>query len=318
MSEPLISVCIITYNSSATIVETLDSIKNQTYANVELIISDDFSRDNTTTIVENWISENKERFSVIKLIKADKNHGTAINLDTAIRNAHGDWIKILAGDDCLTPDCLSVFQDIADKKPGVFYVCDIEPFAEDGDVPLSLRKIYAWFFHCASLPLQQKIRNNLYRLQLAGPAYFFSREHYLSINPEQPEYAMLDEWPLILKTLLSGNDILPVEGKLVRYRVSAASLSHQNKSIGSKRIFNDNKLLFETFIQPELKKRYKMITVLDQKIHYSIREKQFTIFEETGKISTGIYRFYQLLPLSLFYKLKQQLWILLNYEKNAH
>ena len=44
--HPLVSVVVITYNSSSTVIETLDSIKGQTYDNIELIISDDHSIDN--------------------------------------------------------------------------------------------------------------------------------------------------------------------------------------------------------------------------------------------------------------------------------
>jgi len=46
-SLPLVSIVVVTYNSSSTILETLDSIKAQTYRNIELIVSDDHSTDNT-------------------------------------------------------------------------------------------------------------------------------------------------------------------------------------------------------------------------------------------------------------------------------
>ena len=56
--EQLVSVVVITYNSSQTVVETLDSIKTQTYQNIELIVSDDCSSDNTVEVVQNGIDEN--------------------------------------------------------------------------------------------------------------------------------------------------------------------------------------------------------------------------------------------------------------------
>ncbi|NJW55213.1 glycosyltransferase, partial [Salinimicrobium oceani] len=46
-SEVLVSVVVVTYNSSEFIIDTLESIKNQTYPNIELIISDDCSGDDT-------------------------------------------------------------------------------------------------------------------------------------------------------------------------------------------------------------------------------------------------------------------------------
>ena len=55
MYLPVVSVVIITYNSSNTIIETLESIKSQTYNNIELVISDDNSSDNTLSVCYEWI-----------------------------------------------------------------------------------------------------------------------------------------------------------------------------------------------------------------------------------------------------------------------
>ena len=63
-SKDLISVCVITYNSSGTVIETLDSILTQTYGaeNIQLIISDDSSLDTTTLVVESWLKTHSNKF----------------------------------------------------------------------------------------------------------------------------------------------------------------------------------------------------------------------------------------------------------------
>ena len=66
--SPLVSVIVITYNSSKFVLETLESIYNQTYSNIELIISDDCSSDETINICQNWLYKNKNRFKNIELI----------------------------------------------------------------------------------------------------------------------------------------------------------------------------------------------------------------------------------------------------------
>ena len=48
---PLVSIVVATYNSAKTVIETLESIKAQTYDNIELIVSDDCSQDNTIDVV---------------------------------------------------------------------------------------------------------------------------------------------------------------------------------------------------------------------------------------------------------------------------
>ena len=76
---PLVSIVLITYNSSKYILETLESVKNQVWENIELIISDDGSTDDTTTICSNWLEENKERFQNVQLITVAKNTGIPSN-----------------------------------------------------------------------------------------------------------------------------------------------------------------------------------------------------------------------------------------------
>lgn len=72
--DPLVSVSIITYNSSSTILETLDSIYSQSYQNIELIVSDDCSTDNTVEICKKWIDEHKDRFVRVELLTVEKKY----------------------------------------------------------------------------------------------------------------------------------------------------------------------------------------------------------------------------------------------------
>ena len=88
--NPLVSAVIITYNSAKYVIETLDSIKAQTYQNIELIVSDDCSTDETTTLVKEWLEKNGNRFEsrsgnvfekgiregIIVAVKRTLRHGT--------------------------------------------------------------------------------------------------------------------------------------------------------------------------------------------------------------------------------------------------
>ena len=58
MEKEVITVSVLTYNSSKTVLETLDSIKAQTYLYLNLNICDDCSTDETIKICEEWIKEN--------------------------------------------------------------------------------------------------------------------------------------------------------------------------------------------------------------------------------------------------------------------
>lgn len=115
MAYPLVSVPIVTYNSSMYIIECLDSIFNQTYQNVELIISDDCSTDNTVEICRNWLKKHGERFVRFELMTAKINTGIVTNKARAEKLCLGDYIKPIDGDDfidsCFLTKCMQVFFD---------------------------------------------------------------------------------------------------------------------------------------------------------------------------------------------------------------
>jgi len=65
--KELVTVAVTTYQSSLYVIETLDSIYNQTYPNIELVISDDSSSDNTVELVNEWVSLEKNKKDLLEL-----------------------------------------------------------------------------------------------------------------------------------------------------------------------------------------------------------------------------------------------------------
>ena len=84
--RPTVTVAITTYNSESYVLETLASIKDQTYPKLALIVSDDASKDNTLEKVNNWLSlgNNKERFEKIQVITVPENTGVSANCNRCI------------------------------------------------------------------------------------------------------------------------------------------------------------------------------------------------------------------------------------------
>jgi len=101
--QPLVSVCIPTYNSSETIVEMLISIMRQTYLNIEIIISDNASTDNTIKKIE---EVPRIGFSNIKVYKNKKNIGPAANNNKLIKKAKGKYVCIFHADDVYHPNII--------------------------------------------------------------------------------------------------------------------------------------------------------------------------------------------------------------------
>ena len=98
--RPLVSVIIPTYNRESLLKDAILSVLMQTYQNLELIIIDDCSKDNTSGVV---VKFNDVR---VKYVKHDKNKGFSATRNTGIKNASGDCVLILDDDDLMAPYAL--------------------------------------------------------------------------------------------------------------------------------------------------------------------------------------------------------------------
>lgn len=103
-SKNLVSVITACYNSEKYISETLNSVLNQTHQNWELLLVDDCSKDNTIPIIKEFQKTDKR----IKLFQLDVNSGAAIARNTAIKDANGEFIAFLDGDDKWLPKKLEL------------------------------------------------------------------------------------------------------------------------------------------------------------------------------------------------------------------
>lgn len=98
-NNPLVSVLIPTYNSSKFVEETIKSITDQTYKNIEIVVVDDASTDNTVEILQKLSKED----SRIKLFVNKENLGITENMNNGINKCNGKYIAILDGDDWAYP-----------------------------------------------------------------------------------------------------------------------------------------------------------------------------------------------------------------------
>ena len=111
--QPKISIITITYNSEATVEETIKSIISQDYPNLEYVIIDGASTDGTLAIIE------KYRDCIAKVVsEPDKGISDAFN--KGIKNVTGDIIGIINSDDVLLPGALKAVADAYDAEVGVY------------------------------------------------------------------------------------------------------------------------------------------------------------------------------------------------------
>lgn len=107
--EPLVTIGIISYNSHLYLREALESAKSQTYNNIELVVSDDCSTDDSIQIARDWIKQNESRFANTVLLTSDHNTGVSGNCQRALEVSHGEWCIFIAYDDILHPNAISSY-----------------------------------------------------------------------------------------------------------------------------------------------------------------------------------------------------------------
>ncbi len=100
MEDNLVSIITPVYNGEKYIKDCIESVLNQTYKNLEMIIINDGSADNTEKIIKNYMKEN----SIIKYIKLNENKGIANARNMGIKKAKGRFIAFLDCDDLYHKD----------------------------------------------------------------------------------------------------------------------------------------------------------------------------------------------------------------------
>jgi len=129
MPNPLVSVCIPSYNIEKYIGKTIESVLSQTHEDFELVIVDDNSSDNTLDIIRRYDDYR------IRLVVNEKNLGPQENWNKALKEARGEYIKILCHDDLLYSSCiqdqLAVLQN--PQNESVVMVCSGRDIINEND-----------------------------------------------------------------------------------------------------------------------------------------------------------------------------------------
>lgn len=102
LKMPLVTFIVTSYNYEKFIEKTLESIRNQSYKNFEIIVVDDFSQDNSVEIIEKYIQCNQD--IRISLIKHSENFGQMVSMIDGLKIANGVFVSFIDSDDYLHPD----------------------------------------------------------------------------------------------------------------------------------------------------------------------------------------------------------------------
>lgn len=218
-TEMLVSVVVITYNSAEFVQETLDSIAAQTYQNLELIVTDDCSQDNTVEICQKWIEKHKGRFVWTELLTVEKNTGIAGNCNRGYAVAHSEWIKGIAGDDILRKNCIEICVNFVIEHPEKIYLAYLQEFGSSNKINRPSQKFE---FSSASQQLNMILMSGLY---VAAPSCFCKKILWKKLGGFDENYPLFEDLPFYVKALIAGERIGIIPEILVDYRVNCDSVS---------------------------------------------------------------------------------------------
>ncbi len=129
---PRVSVCIPSYNHGSFIADCIASILQQTLTDLELIITDDASTDNTEAVIRPFLSQD----SRVRYFRNPRNLGMLGNWNHSLSLAQGEYIKVLGSDDYLEPDCLRRAVGLLDAHPNVGVVACARKYVDQALRPM--------------------------------------------------------------------------------------------------------------------------------------------------------------------------------------
>ena len=214
-----VSIITCTYNSAATIADTIKSVNAQTYPNIEHIIVDGLSKDNTLEIVKEFACERQ-------IIKSEKDNGIYDAFNKGIGMATGDIIGVLNSDDFFTSDT------IIEQVVNAFNEECID--AVYGDIhfvnPENLNKSVRYYSSKSFRPWMMRMG-----FMFAHPSFYVKREYYETLGLYKTDYKIAADFELLLRFVVKAKikcKYLPLD--FVTMRTGGAS----TESFKSKNIIN--------------------------------------------------------------------------------
>lgn len=255
-----ISLITITYNSEKTLADTIQSVLNQTYPNIEYIIIDGASKDNTVSIIKEYEAYFKGRMKWI----SEPDKGLYDAMSKGIRMATGNIVGILNSDDFFTVK--EVLQNVANA-----FLQDVKLDAVYGDVhfvhPSNLNK-------CVRYYSSKVFKRSLMKLGFmpAHPSFYIRRECFDKYGLYKTDYKIAADFEFLLRVIYKEKiktQYLPID--MVTMRTGGASTSglesHKRIMKEHLRAFRENGIYTNSLLL-SLRYIYKVQELLLSKITY--------------------------------------------------
>jgi len=280
---PLISIAIAAYNHEKYIELCLNSILEDDYPNKEIVIINDGSKDNTKSVIENWIARNSNKIKII--FKSRENKGIPKTLNELIDLANGDYIAYIASDDCLLKGGIyKRYQYLKDNLQKMAVIADAMIINQDGD--LLYNSAYNDFYKVnkEKFKTDESLKHEIVtNFSIPGPVLMVKKAIY-KILGKYDENICYEDWEFYLR-IVSKNLLGYIDNAVCRYRVhpanacrsrSVINITKDNRKIILKnykyfkkyRIFFLKSLIYNEFYLLYLKFKFYLVDHSNNRIYH--------------------------------------------------
>ena len=216
LDEPLVSICIPTYNRAGMVGKAIDSALAQSFQNIEVLVVDNASDDNIESVIADYHDPR------LKFYKNDRNLGLFGNCNRCVELSKGDYIHILHSDDYIDFHFTQTCVEFLEANPNVVMTfTSVMVLFDDEQNNIGIRNKDQIFPATAGFREILKSRN-----LISCPSVMIRKEVYNSVGLYSLEYsysADLYQWLIIAKRF----DIAYVAGATLFYRQGSHSESYQ-------------------------------------------------------------------------------------------
>ncbi len=149
--KPLVSIIVPVYNVAPYLDQCFGSLKNQTYKNLEIILIDDGSTDESKELCEKFANEDSR-----VVLKRQKNGGLSSARNTGLSFANGKYVTFLDSDDFITNDYVEFLYDLIKKEDALISICSRYERKENGEL-----KNVAADYSSKTMPVKEALREML-------------------------------------------------------------------------------------------------------------------------------------------------------------
>lgn len=220
MEEDLISVLVVAYNVSDYISKCLDSIINQTYKNIEIIIVNDGSTDETKNICDYYGSIDNR----IKVIHKE-NEGVATARNTAIKNSKGKYISFVDSDDFILSDYIEYLYYNIKKYNADIINCNFEYYYENKS---TIKRIKPIEEKIIEFNKKEALQNLLYQKELDVSPWAKLYKIDVFNNVEYPKGKIYEDFGTFYKNIINSNKIIYSNQKKYYYFIRKTSTTGRN------------------------------------------------------------------------------------------